>query len=55
MEFKTLQKRFWGRHLWARGYFVASSGNVSDEVIMKYIEEQEITKPNDDFKIDDEK
>jgi len=21
MEFKTLNKQFWGRHLWARGYF----------------------------------
>ena len=26
MEFKHLQKAYWGRHLWARGYFVASSG-----------------------------
>ena len=26
--------------MWARGYFVASSGNITDEVIMKYIEEQ---------------
>ena len=36
-EFKTLQQQFWGRHLWARGYFVASSGNVTDEVILEYI------------------
>lgn len=27
-EFPHLQKRFWGRHFWARGYFCASSGNV---------------------------
>ena len=33
MEFSHIQKSFWGRHLWARGYFVASSGNVTDEVI----------------------
>ncbi len=52
-EFKTLEKQFWGRHLWARGYFVASSGNVTDEVVMKYIENQEIEKKDDDFKIDD--
>ena len=38
MEFKTLSRQFWGRHLWARGYFAASSGNVTDEVIMQYIE-----------------
>jgi putative transposase len=36
-EFKTLSRAFWGRHIWARGYFAASSGNVTDEVIMQYI------------------
>ncbi|RKY05944.1 MAG: IS200/IS605 family transposase, partial [Planctomycetota bacterium] len=39
-EFKTLSRQFRGRHIWARGYFVASSGNVTDEVIMQYIELQ---------------
>ena len=39
-EFKTLSRSFWGRHIWARGYFAASSGNVTDEVIMQYIELQ---------------
>src|SRR5262245_12074205 len=29
-----------GRHLWTRGYFAASSGNVTDEVIMQYIATQ---------------
>jgi len=33
MEFKHVQKQYWGRHLWARGYFVATSGNVTDEAI----------------------
>ena len=40
-EYRSLSKMFWGRHLWARGYFVASSGNVTDEVIAKYIEMQD--------------
>lgn len=40
-EYKGLKKAFWGQHLWARGYFVASTGNVTDEVIRKYIEDQE--------------
>ena len=52
-EFKTLEKQFWGRHLWARGYFAASSGNVTDEVIMNYIENQDVEKKDDDFKIDE--
>ena len=37
MEFRHLNKLFWGRHIWARGYFVATSGNVTDEVIQEYI------------------
>ena len=32
-EFPQMRKRFWGRHVWARGYFCGSSGNVTDEVI----------------------
>ena len=46
--FNELSRQFWGRHLWARGYFVASSGNVTDEVIKLYIEAQEKTLPPDD-------
>src|SRR5450759_1524745 len=39
-EFNELNRQFWGRHLWARGYFAASSGNVTDEIIKQYIESQ---------------
>ena len=42
MEYKEINKEFWGRHLWARGYFVASSGNVTDDVIAEYIKNQDI-------------
>src|SRR5579862_1043256 len=45
--FNELSRQFWGRHLWARGYFVASSGNVTDEVIKQYIEAQEKSGPPD--------
>lgn len=54
MEFKGLNRTFWGRHMWARGYFVASSGNVTDEVIMQYIENQGKEPTDGDFKIDGE-
>jgi len=40
-EFAQLRKQFWGRHLWARGYMAIRSGNITDEMIQKYIEEQE--------------
>jgi hypothetical protein len=36
-EYKLLKKRYWGQHLWVRGYWVATSGNVTDEVWMEYI------------------
>ena len=52
-QFSHLNKECWGRHLWARGFFVASSGNVTDEVIMEYIRTQEMTKDDDDFKVED--
>jgi putative transposase len=51
-DFRVLRKEFWGRHLWARGYFVATSGNVTDEVISKYIESQDVEPQDDDgFKV----
>ncbi len=50
-EFTPLRKQFWGRHLWARGYFCCSSGNVTDEVIAEYIANQD--KPGDgDFRVE---
>lgn len=39
-EFSELNRQFWGKHIWARGYFAASSGNVTDEIIKQYIESQ---------------
>ena len=52
-EYKSLSRTFWGRHMWARSYFVASSGNVTDEVIIKYIEEQGKELPNGEFTVND--
>jgi hypothetical protein len=33
---------------------VASSGNVTDEVIIKYIEQQNLEPPDGDFKTEDD-
>ena len=38
MEFPQLRKRYWGQRFWARGYFSTTSGNVTDDVIEKYLE-----------------
>ena len=47
-EFGEPQRQFWGQHLWARGYFAVSSGNVTDEVIARYIELQGQLPPDED-------
>ena len=44
LEFPALRQRYWGRRFWARGYFCTTSGNVTDEVILQYIEQH---KPTD--------
>ena len=49
--YRALRKDFWGRHLWARGYFTCTTGNVTDEVIAKYIELQDVEEHDDDFKV----
>ena len=53
MEYKDLNKQFWGQHLWARGYFVASSGNITDEIILEYIKNQDMKEKmkSDNFDI----
>ena len=53
-EFPHLRKKFWGRHLWARGYFAVASGTITDEMVKEYIEEQEGEQVADDsrFPID---
>jgi putative transposase len=52
-EYPTLKKRYWGQHIWARGYFCASSGTVTDEMIKAYIEQQDVP-PDDNFRVADE-
>jgi REP-associated tyrosine transposase len=50
-EFAPLRKQFWGRHLWARGYFCCSSGDVTDQVIAEYIANQGGPGP-EDFRVE---
>src|SRR6202161_3925672 len=49
-EYASLRKRYWGQHLWGRGYWVVSSGNVTDDMWQKYIEDQKPETPDDHFK-----
>lgn len=48
-EYSHLKKRFWGRHLWARGYFCATVGQMTEE-IKQYLEHHFEPNPNDNFR-----
>jgi len=39
-RYETIGKRYWGRHLWARGY-CASTVGLNEEQIRKYVQWQE--------------
>ena len=54
-EFGELKRQYWGRHMWARGYFAVSTGNVTDEIIKQYIELHKELPAQDDgnFQIDE--
>jgi putative transposase len=45
MEFPELKKKYWGRHFWAVGYGVWSTGNITDEMVQEYLEHHQ-DKPN---------
>ena len=49
-EFPSLKKRYWGRHFWARGYFCATAGQVTEEMIKTYLEHHFEPAPDDNFK-----
>ena len=50
-EFPHLRKRYWGQHLWARGYFCATVGAVDEETIKAYIENQKWDEDDQGLKI----
>ena len=50
-EFAHLKKRYWGQHLWARGYFCATAGEVTSEMIAEYIRKHDEEQPPENFAI----
>lgn len=37
-EFPSLRKEYWGRHFWAIGYGVWSTGNITEDTVKDYLE-----------------
>lgn len=46
-QFEHLGKRYWGRHLWARGYCVSTIG-LDEDKIRKYVQWQEQRERRDE-------
>ena len=53
-EFPELKKRYWGQHLWARGYFCATVGSVTKDMIQDYIANQNEEGDVHHFKVEDD-
>lgn len=51
-EFSHLKKRYWGQHLWARGYFCSTTGEITTEQIQAYIEGHAEEDPGEQFTVD---
>ena len=50
-EYPHVKKRYWGRNFWARGYFCATVGQMTEDIIKLYLEHHFEPRPNDDFKM----
>ncbi len=46
-EFPRLSYRYWGKHFWASGYGVWSTGNVTDDIVNEYLEHHRIDDSDD--------
>ena len=51
VEFPEVRKRYWGQHLWGRGYFAVTVGNLNEDQVQEYIENQENHHQQDSFEI----
>ena len=37
-EYPLIRKQYWGKRFWGRGYFCTTSGNVTNDIIMNFID-----------------
>lgn len=51
-EFPHLKNRYWGRHFWARGYFCATVGQMTEEMIRQYLAHHFEPNQNDQFQME---
>jgi len=51
-EYPVLKKRYWGRHLWARGYFCVSAGALNREQVGQYLSHHFERGGDDKFEVE---
>lgn len=51
-EFPALRKRYWGQHFWARAYFCATVGELTEDMIEPYLEHHFEPDPGSNFKVE---
>jgi putative transposase len=51
-EYPQIKKRYWGRNFWARGYFCATVGQMTEEMIEQYLEHHFEPNPDEKFKLE---
>ncbi len=40
--FPEIRKKYWGCRFWARGYFCTTSGNITNDIILNYLDQHSI-------------
>lgn len=50
-EFPHLRKKYWGQHLWVRGYLRATVGAVDEQTVREYIEGQKWDEEVEGFRV----
>ena len=53
-EFPHVKKRYWGQYFSARGYFCATVGQMTEEMIKQYLEHHFEPKADDNFEMEPE-
>ena len=38
-EFEHIRKRYWCQRFWQRGYFLTTPGNITDDIVMRNLDE----------------
>ena len=52
-EYTELQRRYWGKHLWAIGYGAWSTGNITEKLIQEYLKHHKTSANNkDNFRLE---